>query len=101
MTIPEPVKVKPVFVEPPAKKIKQSEPDPDVIRKTKDAKAEKLREEMPIEERTRQYNNLLEELQISAFSTFEREVQLLEKDERFRLVRLNLYANSFKTSKLP
>lgn len=86
MTIPEPVKVKPVFVEPPAKKIKQSEPDPDVIRKTKDAKAEKLREEMPIEERTRQYNNLLEELQISAFSTFEREVQLLEKDERFRLL---------------
>lgn len=41
--------------EPPAKKVKQ-EVDPDVLRKTREAKAEKLREEMTLEKRTEQFN---------------------------------------------
>ena len=49
--------------EPPAKKVKQ-EVDPDVLRKTREAKAERLREEMTLEKRTAHFNQLLEEHQI-------------------------------------
>ena len=42
---------------------------------------------MSIELRVEQFNALLAEHNISAFSTFERETPKLEKDERFLLVR--------------
>ena len=57
-----------------------------MIRKTREAKAEKLREEMSLEKRIEQFNALLSEHNISAFSTFERELSKLEKDDRFLLV---------------
>jgi len=66
--------------------MKPSEPDPDVIRKTREAKAEKLRDAMVLEQRVEKFNQLLDEHNISAFSTFERELQKLEKDDRFLLV---------------
>lgn len=73
--------------EPPLKKVKiVKEVDPDVIRKTREAKAEKLREEMALEQRVEKFNELLDEHNISAFSTFERELSKLEKDDRFLLV---------------
>ena len=52
----------------------------------KSALHDTLREKMPIEMRTAKFNQLLQEHNISAFSTFEREQPKLEKDERWLLV---------------
>lgn len=71
---------------PPAKKPKVSQPDPEQLRKKREQRAEQLRDEMSIELRVEQFNALLAEHNISAFSTFERETPKLEKDERFLLL---------------
>ena len=67
-----------------------SQPDPEQQRKKREQRAEQLRDEMSIELRVEQFNALLAEHNISAFSTFERESPKLEKDERFLLVRVAL-----------
>merc|ERR1712062_219464 len=58
----------------------------EAARKKREQRAEQLRDELPIEMRMEKFNELLAEHNISAFSTFERESQKLEKDERFLLL---------------
>ena len=81
---------------PPVKKTKVMELDSvETMRKKREEKAEQLRDELPQELRLTKFNELLAEHNISAFSTFEREIGKLEKDERFLLVHRDTRRQAF------